>query len=138
MATSQICELLNISAQYVSKWKGKYEREGAEGLLLSYLGSESYLSQEARAKVLEWIKGQTTINLEAVRDYIEAEHGILYQSKQSYYDLLDAAGMSYHKSEKRNPKHDEKQVQERREEIKKSGATRGRDKRGRNGRFARR
>jgi hypothetical protein len=50
---------------------------------------------------------------------VEAEHGIVYQSKQSDYDLLDAAGMSYHKSEKRNPNHDEQQVQERREEIKK-------------------
>ena len=119
MATSQICELLNTSAQYVSKWNGKYEGAGAEGLLLGYLGSKSYLSQEARAKVLEWIKGQAIISLEAVRDYVAAEHGVVYQSKQSYYDLLDAAGMSYHKSEKRNPKHNEAQVQARREEIKK-------------------
>ena len=119
MATSQICELLNISAQYVSKWSRKYETEGAEGLLLGYLGSASYLSQEARTKVLEWIKEQPTISLEAVRDYVAAEHEVLYQSKQSYYDLLNAAGMSYHKSEKRNPKHNEAQVLERRAEIKK-------------------
>lgn len=119
MATAQICELLNISAQYVSKGNGKYEAEGAEGLELGYLGSASYLSKEARTKVLEWIKGQEAMSLAAVRDYVEAEHGILYQSKQSYYDLLDAAGLSYHKSEKRNPKHDEQQVQERRAEIKK-------------------
>lgn len=119
MATAQICELLNVSPQYVSKWSGKYETEGAASLGVGHLGSESYLSREARTKVIEWIKGQETISLEVVRDYLAAQFGVRYQSKQSYYDLLAAAGMSYHKSENRNPKHDEAQVKARREEIKK-------------------
>ncbi|MDQ3258819.1 MAG: hypothetical protein M3R15_33960 [Acidobacteriota bacterium] len=38
------------------------------------------------------------------------------------YDLMMAGGMSYHKSEKKNPKRDETLVLARREEIKKSGA----------------
>jgi len=54
-----------------------------------------------------------------VRDYVEEHFGVVYQSKQSYYDLLQLGGMSYHKSEKRNPKRDEAQVIARREEIKK-------------------
>ena len=48
MPTSQVCEMLNVSPQYVSKWRGKYEAEGASSLLLGYQGSASYLSQEAR------------------------------------------------------------------------------------------
>lgn len=119
MATAQICELLNVSPQYVSKWSGKYETEGVASLGVGHLGSKSYLAPEARTKVLEWIKGQETISLEVVRDYLAEQFGVRYQSKQSYYDLLEAAGMSYHKSEKRNPQHDEAQVQVRREEIKK-------------------
>jgi transposase len=61
-----------------------------------------------------------TVTLEEVRDEIEARYGIVYQSKQSYYDLLDASGLSYHRTEKSNPKRDEAQVLERREEIKKN------------------
>ena len=39
---------------------------------------------------------------------------------------MRAAGLSYHKSEKRNPKRDEELVQERREEIKKNWRFTGR------------
>lgn len=69
--------------------------------------------------MLSWIGAQETISSEQVRDYLEEQYGVVYQSKQSYYELMQAAGLSYHKSEKRNPKRDEKQVFERRAEIKK-------------------
>jgi putative transposase len=68
----------------------------------------------------EWLGAPETITLEEVRDEIEARYGIVYQSKQSYYDLLDASGWSYHRTEKGNPKRNEAQVLERREEIKKN------------------
>lgn len=55
-----------------------------------------------------------------MRDEIEARCGIVYQSKQSYYDLLGASGLSYHRTEKGNPKRSEAQGLERREEIKKN------------------
>ena len=100
MPTSQVCEMLNVSPQYVSKWRGKYEAEGASSLLLGYQGSASYLSQEARAQLTEWINSHETISIEEVRDYVEEKYGVVYQSKQSYYDLLEMGGMSYHKSER--------------------------------------
>lgn len=100
MATSQICEMLNVSQPFVSKWRMKYEAEGREALLLGYHGSASYLKTEQREETLRWIGSQETIRAEEVRDYIEAQYGVVYQSKQSYYELMQAAGMSYHKSEK--------------------------------------
>lgn len=51
---------------------------------------------------------------------------MVYQSKQSYYELLEAGGMSYHRSEKSNPQRDQDQVLERREEIKKNWRRSGR------------
>lgn len=123
MPTVQVCTLLNISPQYVSKWRGKYEAEGAESLLLAHRGSESYLSDEDRAQIAAWIKARETISIEAVRDYVEGEFGVVYESKQSYYDLLRLGAMSYHKSEQRNPKRDEAQVLARRAEIKKKWST---------------
>lgn len=119
MPTAQVCELLNVSPQYVSKWRGTYQAEGADALLLAHRGSKSYLSDAARSQIIEWLTGHETLSLEAVRDYVEEKYGVVYQSKQSYYDLLELGGMSYHKSEKRNPKRDETQVLARRDEIKK-------------------
>lgn len=125
LPTSQVCEMLNVSPQYVSKWRGTYQAEGAEGVLLAHRGSESYLKPEARTEISEWSKEHETLSGEAVRDYIEEKYGVVYQSKHSYDDWLESGGMSYHKSEKRNPKRAAEQVLERREEIKKKWSTTG-------------
>ena len=123
--TSQITALLNVSPQYVSKWRIQYEAGGAAGLLLGYRGSESYLSQGQREEICHWIQSQNSLTVESLRDYIEEQYEVVYQSKQSYYDLLQAAGWSYHKSEKRNPKRDEALVVERRQAITKSYSSTG-------------
>jgi putative transposase len=116
----QISQVLNVSLQYVSKWKGLYEAEGGEALRLGYRGSASYLEEAHRQAILRWIEARETVSVEALRDHIEEQYGVVYRSKQSYYELLDAGGMSYHRSEKDNPKRDEAQVLARREEIKKN------------------
>jgi putative transposase len=87
---------------------------------VQYRGSESYLSVEQRQEIEDWLGAHETITVEEVRDELEARYGIVYQSKQSYYDLLDASGLSYHGTEKGNPKRNQAQVRERREEIKKN------------------
>ena len=117
---AQICQVLNVSLQYVSKWKGQYEAEGGAALRLRHRGSEGYLREEERQAIIQWIGTHETVSVEAVRDYIEERYGIVYHSKQSYYELLEAGGLSYHRSEQRNPKRDEAQVLGRREEIKKN------------------
>jgi len=123
---AQICQVLNVSLQYVSKWKGLYETGGGAALRLGYRGSEGYLQDEQRQAILQWIEARETVSVEAVRDYIEEQYGVVYRSKQSYYELLEAGGMSYHRSEKDNPKRDEAQVLARREEIKKNWRRGGR------------
>ena len=127
MATEGVSEVLQVTPRAVRKWRQCYEREGVEGVHVRNRGSESYLSVEQRQKIEDWLGAQETITLEEVRDEIEARCGIVYQSKQAYYDLLDASGLSYHRTEKGNPKRSEAQVLERREEIKKTGTAVGRD-----------
>lgn len=117
---AQICQVLNVSLQYVSKWKGLYEAEGGAVLRLGHRGSEGYLGEAEREAIRQWIGARETVSVEALRDYVEEQYGVVYRSKQSYYELLDAGGMSYHRSEKHNPKRDEAQILERRKEIKKN------------------
>jgi transposase len=120
MATDAIGAILQVTPRVVRKWRRRYEREGVDGLAVRNRGSESYLSGEQRQEIEEWLGAQTALTVEEVRDEIEARYGIVYQSKQSYYDLLAASGLSYHRTEKGNPKRNEAQVLERREEIKKN------------------
>ena len=127
MPVAQICEILNVSASFVSKWRGLYETQGAPGLGLGYAGSVGYLTAEQRAEVINWIQssaGQSP-DVAAVRDYLQERYHVVYQSQQSYYELLHGAGLSYHKSEKVNPKRDEEQVLERRAAIKKNSRSTG-------------
>jgi transposase len=112
--------VLNVSLQYVSKWKGRYDTGGGAALRLGYRGSESYLQEEQRQAILRWVGAWETISVEALRDYVEEQYGVVYRSKQSDYELLEAGGRSYHRSEKANPKRDEAQILARREEIKKT------------------
>jgi putative transposase len=127
MATEAIGAVLQVTPRAVRKWRRRYEREGVDGLHVRNRGSESYLSVEQRQALEDWLGAQETITLEEVRDESEARYGIVYQSKQSYSELLDARGLSYHRTEKGNPKRNEAQVLERRDEIKKTGTAGGRD-----------
>jgi len=120
MATADIGELLHVTPRYVRKWRGRYEQEGVGALRVGYRGSESYLSVEQRQEIEDWLGTLETVTIEEVRDYSEARYGIVYQSQQSYYDLLEVGGLSYHRTEKGNPKHNEAQVLAGREESKKT------------------
>jgi len=120
MTTEAIGAVLQVTARAVRKWRQRYEQEGVDGLHVRYRGSESYLSVAQRREIEDWLGAQETITVEEVRDEIEARYGIVYQSKQSYYELLDASGLSSHRTEKGNPNRNEAQVLERREEIKKN------------------
>ena len=120
MATEAIGAVLQVTPRAVRQWRKRYKREGVEGLHVRYRGSESYLSVEQRREIEEWLGSQETITVDEVRDEIEARYGIIYQSRQSYYALLDASGLSYHRTEKGNPNRNEAQILERREESKKN------------------
>jgi transposase len=85
-SSAQICQVLNVSPQYVSKGKGQDEAEGAASLRLGYRGSESYLREKHRAEIPQGIEGCETLRVGAVREYVEELYGVVSQSKQSYSD----------------------------------------------------
>jgi len=118
--TEDICALLNVSASFVSKWKIRFENEGTEALKLNYKGGKGFLTDDQRDEIILYLRMQPHYSVEELRDYIEYHYGVVYQSKQSYYDLLQAGGLSWHQTEAVNPKRDETQVLQKREEIKKN------------------
>ena len=118
--TEDICQLLNVSAAFVSKWKIKFENEGAGALQLNYKGGIGFLTATQHDEILFHLRMQPHYSVEALRDYLEYHYGVVYQSKQSYYNLLNEARLSWHKTQATNPKRDEPQVLQKREEIKKT------------------
>jgi putative transposase len=118
--TEDICALLNVSDSFVSKWKIKFENEGASALKLNYKGGTGFLTEDQRDEIIFHLRFQPHSSVEELRDYIERHYGVVYHSKQSYYDLLQAGRLSWHQTQAANPKRDETQVLQKREEIKKN------------------
>src|SRR5512135_1064317 len=125
--TEAICALLNVSDAFVSKWKIIFENEGAEALKLHYQGGTGFLTADQRDEILFHLRMQPHYSVEALRDYLEYHYGVVYHSKQSYYDLLHEARLSWHQTQAANPKRDEAQVLQKREEIKKTNCASSRN-----------
>lgn len=117
--TKDICDLLDVSDSFVSKWKIIFENEGADGLRLHYKGGIGFLTESQRNQILFYLKDKPHYSVEELRDLIERRYGVVYQSKQSYYDILKEAGLGWHRTQAVNPKRDEGRVLSKREEIKK-------------------
>ena len=56
-------------------------------------------------------------DLSELSNYIAERYQIEFQSKTSYYQLFKSAGISWKKSQKKNPKRDEELVKKKHQEI---------------------
>lgn len=101
---AEIGKLLEVSPAFISKWKRIYQEHGVEGFRIGYIGSEGFLSAEERAAVLTWLKEQKQWNVPLLQQHLKTTYDVEYQSLQSYYDLLKAAGLSWKKTQAQSPK----------------------------------
>ena len=106
----QIQSILQVCSGFITKWTRIYEQQGVAGLKLRYQGSQSYLNVEQRQQVLAWLKEKNYWNLEELQTYLEVDYDIVFQSKQSYYDLFTQADISWKKNQRSNPKKDLEKV----------------------------
>lgn len=117
-ASSFIEDLLDVSASFIRTWRRQYQKHGIECLYLQYQGSQGYLSPTERATLIAFLRTKDYDSIEELCAYVDEQYHVVYQSKQSYYDLLHEAHIGWKKTEKSNPAKDEKKVLARREEIK--------------------
>jgi putative transposase len=109
--------ILGVSSPFISKWKINYALQGIEGLRLKHQGSQGQLKPEEREEIIQWLTNQNYWDLSALENYIAERYQIEFQSKTSYYQLFKSAGISWKKSQKKNPKRDEELVKKKHEEI---------------------
>ncbi len=114
---SKISKLVGIHKSCITTWKQKFEAKGLDGIKLGYQGSSSYLTTEQRTETITMLQTKNYWNLDELVTYLDEHYGVIYKSKQSYYELLSAAGISWKKSQKVNPSFDLELVKKKREEI---------------------
>jgi len=103
------CEIrgvLQVSVGFISKWKQMFQEQGVAGLSLKYRGSTGYLDGGQRQAVINWLQQKNYWHLSELQQHIEDTYGVVFASKQSYYELFKAAGISWQKTQKRNPQKD--------------------------------
>jgi putative transposase len=101
---ADIINLLGVHKPFISYWKRRFLEQGLAGIKLGYQGAQSYLKDEERQSVIEWLRSKNHWDLEELVKYIEENYGVVYQSRQSYYDLFANAGISWKKSQKQKRK----------------------------------
>lgn len=113
----EIMPILGVSSGFISTWKKAFFQKGVEGLKLGYKGSDGRLSANQKAEIIEWLQTKETWTLNELEYQIASKYGVTFTSKQSYYDLFDAAHISWKKTHASNPKHDPKQVAEKKRNL---------------------
>lgn len=100
---STIGNILGVSVGFVNKWKYIFLSQGMTGLRLRYKGSRSYLYSGQRQIILSWLQQKNYWHLEELKEYIEDNFDLVFESNQSYYDLFKQAKISWKKTQKKNP-----------------------------------
>lgn len=119
----EIQTILDVSLGSITGWKQAYEEYGIDGLRLNHKGRKSYLNTAERLEVLSWLQTKDYWELSELEYKLAFEYDVIYQSKQSYYDLLEAAGISWKKTTKINPKADPDAVAAKKKRLKHSWQT---------------
>lgn len=114
----EIQAILEVSRGSITGWKQAYEQEGIEGLRLKYKGRKSHLLGEQREEVLSWLQTKDIWELSELEYKLAFEYDVVYESRQSYYDLFEEAGISWKKTTKLNPKANPDAVAEKKKRLK--------------------
>jgi putative transposase len=99
-----VVEILDVAIGSISNWRKAYEELGLTGFRPQHKGRKSYLSTKQREAVLLWLQQKDVWTVGELEHHLAEVYDVVYESKQSYYDLFAAAGMSWKKTSKVNPK----------------------------------
>ena len=102
----EIIPILGVSSGFISTYKKAFFKIGVEGLKLGHKGSFGLLSDIQRSEVIEWLDSKDRWTFNELEYHIASKYGVTFSSKQSYYDLFDAASISWKKTQTNNPKYD--------------------------------
>lgn len=102
----QISKILEVSVGFISKWKQAFLLGGLAALKSSYQGGKGYLTSGERQAVIEWLIQQKTWDISDVEVYLIERYDVVFQSRQSYYQLLKEARITWQKGEQVNPRQD--------------------------------
>lgn len=113
-----IAELLQVTESFVSKWKRLSFEHGVDAFVLKYHGYQGYLTSEQRQSIITWITVQKIQNIDDLVDFIRTTYRIEFKSRQSYYDLFTAAGITWKRAQSQHPDKDPERIATKKKRLK--------------------
>ena len=90
----EISRILGVSNFFIAYWKKQFKTKGIAGIKLGHKGSKGYLTALQNTELIELLKNKEYWDLDELVTYLKQEFGVIYKSKQSYYELFDRAKIS--------------------------------------------
>src|SRR4028118_376215 len=84
----EISKLLGVSNFFIGYGKKQFKTKGIAGIKLGDKGSKGYLTARQNTEVIDCLKNKEYWNLDELVTYLKQECGVIYKSKQSYYELF--------------------------------------------------
>lgn len=112
-----IQQSLGVSYGFISKWKLCFQSQGIPGIKLAYKGRESFLTKEQMSAVITWLISQEHWDVSELEIYLIEQYNVVFQSPQSYYEILNKARISWQKGQQINPRQNPELVKKRTQEI---------------------
>ncbi len=112
-----IQQSLEVSYGFISKWKTCFQTRGIPGIKLAYKGRKSFLTKEQTEAVITWLISQEHWDVSELEVYLIEQYDVVFQSPQSYYELLNKARISWQKGQQINPRKNPELVKKRTQEI---------------------
>lgn len=110
-------QILAVSSGFISKWVNAFKFSGLQGLKSRHQGTKGFLSQSERAETIQWLIEQKAWDISELEVYLIDRYDVVFQSRQSYYQLLKESRITWQKGEQVNPRYDEELTQKKIEKL---------------------
>jgi putative transposase len=117
MFIEEISKILEVSVGFISKWNQAFESGDLAALKSSYQAGKGYLNQSERQAIIEWLVEQKTWDISDLEVYLIEQYDVVFQSRQSYYQILKSARITWQKGEQVNPRQDPELISKKNREI---------------------
>ena len=111
---------LGVSTSFIAQILRRYSSQGISGLKLGYMGSKSYLKSEEILEIIDWLQLPERRNISELERQIIEEYDVVFRSRESDYQILRKAKLTWQKANKENPRKKPEVIEEQtinREEV---------------------
>jgi transposase len=127
LPTDLVCKYLYRDERSIQRWLCSFEEKRLSSLFSGQVSNEnaSKLTREQKKEIKKTLKSQPSEyglpkefwDVPQLKEYVRAEFGVEYESRQSYHYILKFCGMSFKYPDTKSPRRDETAISQQLKEV---------------------